>query len=114
MCIKIRPAEVTDYKIIKAYDQFAGDSRFDMQRGELLVADLDENASNHLALGNAYKFSMEDGISMSDEAFSAAGGNQSLTHVDFMIGSSEKDIDGLTKDGLSKPILRDGEWVFEV
>lgn len=74
----------------------------------------DENASNHLALGNAYKFSTQDGTTMSDEAFSAAGGNQSLTHVDFMIGSDEMDVDGLTDDGVTEPIMRDGEWAFEV
>ncbi len=74
----------------------------------------DENASNHLALGTAYKFSMQDGTLMSDEAFGAAGGNQSLTHVDFMIGSSEMDVGGLTKDGVTEPIMREGEWAFEV
>ena len=41
--MKIRPAEIPDYKIMKAYDQFAGDRRLDMQRGELLVADLNED-----------------------------------------------------------------------
>ena len=74
----------------------------------------DENASNHLALGNAYKFSMQDGTSISDKAFAAAGGNQSLIHVDFMIGSSKMDVDGLTEDGIIEPIMRKGEWAFEV
>jgi aminopeptidase len=74
----------------------------------------DENASNHLALGNAYKFSMQNGSEMSDEQFSAAGGNQSLIHIDFMIGSAEMDVDGLTEDGASEPIMRGGEWAFEV
>jgi aminopeptidase len=74
----------------------------------------DENASNHLALGNAYKFNMQGGTDMTDEAFIAAGGNQSLNHVDFMIGSAEMHIDGLTADGDREPIMRRGEWAFDV
>ena len=74
----------------------------------------DENASNHLALGNAYKFSLNNGTSMSDEAFRAAGGNQSLTHIDFMIGRGNMDVDGITGEGATEPIMRDGEWAFAV
>lgn len=74
----------------------------------------DENASNHLALGNAYKFTLQNGTSISDEAFGAAGGNQSLTHVDFMIGSGDMDIDGLTADGTTETVFRNGEWAFEI
>lgn len=47
---------------------------------------IDENASNHIALGRAYRFSLEGGEALSDEEFSAAGGNQSLGHYDCMIG----------------------------
>jgi aminopeptidase len=71
----------------------------------------DENASNHLALGNAYKFSLQDGETMSDEAFSALGGNQSLIHIDFMIGSAEMNVDGVKEDGTLEPIMRQSEWV---
>lgn len=70
----------------------------------------DENASSHLALGRAYRFSLHDGPAMSDQEFAAAGGNHSLTHVDFMIGSGEIDIDGLTADGTAEPVMRRGEW----
>ncbi len=74
---------------------------------------LDENASSHLALGNAYKFTIEGGEAMSDEEFSAAGGNTSLLHTDFMVGSEEMDIDGITSDGTSEPLMRGGEWAFD-
>jgi aminopeptidase len=73
---------------------------------------LDENASSHIALGTAYKFSIEDGNQLSDESFVNLGGNQSLIHVDFMIGSGEMHIDGIREDGAVKPVMRDGEWVI--
>jgi len=72
----------------------------------------DENASCHLALGKAYRFCMVNGAEMSTETFAAAGGNDSLAHVDFMIGSGEIDIDGLTRAGEKEAIMRGGEWVF--
>lgn len=75
---------------------------------------IDENASNHIALGRAHKFSVEGGEAMSDDEFAAAGGNHSLTHTDFMIGSGEMDVDGLKEDGAAEPIMRDGEWAFNV
>lgn len=74
----------------------------------------DENASNHLALGNAYRFSMDGGKEMTPEEFAAVGGNESMTHADFMIGSSQMDVDGISADGLTEPVMRAGEWVFEV
>jgi aminopeptidase len=74
----------------------------------------DENASCHIALGKAYRFCLENGEKMSDEEFIAEGGNDSITHIDFMIGSGEMDIDGITEDGTSEPIMRNGEWAFEV
>ena len=55
----------------------------------------DENASNHLALGSAYAFCIEGGKTMSREELEQHGLNQSITHVDFMIGSEEMDIDGI-------------------
>ncbi|NLP52759.1 aminopeptidase [Bacillus sp. RO1] len=70
----------------------------------------DENASHHLAIGNAYSFALEGGKQMSEEELEAAGANSSITHVDFMIGSSDMDIDGITKDGESVPLFRQGNW----
>lgn len=74
----------------------------------------DENAASHIALGRAYQFTLEGGTAMSEEEFARAGGNNSLTHVDFMIGSGQMDIDGLTEDGTAEPVMRGGEWAFEV
>lgn len=74
----------------------------------------DENASNHIALGNAYRSSMEGGKSMSADEFAAAGGNESMTHADFMIGSGDMAVDGISADGTAEPIMREGEWAFEV
>ncbi len=75
---------------------------------------IDENASNHIALGFAFKPSLKKGKEMSDKEFMAAGGNVSLTHIDFMIGSGEMDVDGILDDGTSEPIMRKGEWAFGV
>lgn len=72
----------------------------------------DENASNHLALGNAYPTCVQGGTTMSREELIGAGLNQSILHVDFMIGSAEMDIDGITKDGSIEPVFRGGNWAF--
>jgi aminopeptidase len=74
----------------------------------------DENASCHLALGRAYKFNYVGGLELTDEEFAAVGGNQSLIHVDFMVGSGEMNIDGITDDGRAEPVMRKGEWAFSV
>jgi aminopeptidase len=70
----------------------------------------DENAASHVALGNAYKFTMKGGNDMDDAAFERAGGNRSGVHVDFMIGSGDLDVDGVLPNGLSEPLMRKGEW----
>jgi aminopeptidase len=72
----------------------------------------DENASNHLAIGSAYAFCLEGGKKMSKEELAEHGLNESLTHVDFMIGSSQMDIDGIKEDGSSEPVFRNGDWAF--
>lgn len=72
----------------------------------------DENASNHLAIGSAYAFNLDGGKTMSREELSENGANQSITHVDFMIGSERMDIDGITEDGKVEPIFRNGNWAF--
>lgn len=75
---------------------------------------IDENASNHIALGRAYQFCLEGGEEMSDDEFVSAGGNLSLDHQDLMIGSGEMDVFGINSDGTSEPIMKSGEWVFEI
>lgn len=72
----------------------------------------DENASNHFALGSAYSFCLEGGKTMAREDLEKHGLNQSITHVDFMVGSEEMDIDGINDDGSSEPVFRGGNWTF--
>lgn len=74
----------------------------------------DENASCHIALGAGYKFTLEGAQGMNAEQFAAVGGNTSALHLDFMIGNGELDIDGLTATGLREPVMRQGEWAFDV
>ncbi|PHK95928.1 aminopeptidase [Pseudoroseomonas rhizosphaerae] len=70
----------------------------------------DENAASHIALGQAYKKCFTDAEGMSDETFAARGGNSSLIHVDWMIGSAGVDVDGIGFDGSATPVMRKGEW----
>lgn len=74
---------------------------------------IDENAACHLAFGNAYSITLQGGTDMTPEAFAAAGGNRSLVHVDFMVGSAALDIDGIRADGSKVPVLRQGVWAFD-
>ncbi|MFC4779495.1 aminopeptidase [Paenibacillus sp. GCM10023252] len=72
----------------------------------------DENSSNHLAIGSAYASNLEGGKQMSQEELKAAGLNTSMVHVDFMVGSAEMDIFGVTEDGSREPIFIKGNWAF--
>jgi aminopeptidase len=65
-----------------------------------------------MALGNAYRFSLEGGERMTGEAFAELGGNNSLIHVDFMFGSGELDIDGVLDTGDVEAVFKGGEWAF--
>lgn len=71
---------------------------------------LDENASCHFALGQAYCECLEGGDAMSKEEQEAAGLNSSLIHIDFMVGSEDLNITGLTKDGQEVPIFVHGRF----
>jgi aminopeptidase len=85
------------------------------ERGHLFYdALIDENASCHLAVGRAYRINLQGSQDLTDEQFQQRGGNISLSHVDFMIGSNELDIDGLRQDGSSEPVFRKGKWAFPV
>ena len=64
---------------------------------------IDENAASHIALGNGYKHTLDDPADKERA-------NASTVHVDFMIGSPELDVDGLTADGDVVPVLRNGAW----
>lgn len=72
----------------------------------------DENASCHFALGAAYPSCIENGISMSKEEKEKAGVNESLTHVDFMVGCKELNIMGIKEDGSEVQVFKDGNWAF--
>ena len=72
----------------------------------------DENAASHIAIGAAYRFNVQGGVDMDSEQFLATGGNESLTHVDWMVGSAEMDVDGLHQDGSREPVMRAGEFVI--
>jgi len=74
---------------------------------------LDENAACHLALGSAFGETIEGGMGMEEQAFMGAGGNISQVHMDFMIGSPELSVEGVTQEGKTEPILTQGEWAFE-
>jgi aminopeptidase len=71
----------------------------------------DENAASHIALGQAYSTCIIDGEKMDAEQLAAVGANASLIHVDWMIGSGEMDVDGVTAHGAAEPLMRNGEWV---
>ncbi|MDM7982346.1 MAG: aminopeptidase [Rhizobium sp.] len=70
----------------------------------------DENASCHIALGQCYSKCFLDGASLSQDQIKAQGGNSSLIHIDWMIGSDKVDIDGIRADGSKVPVMRQGEW----
>jgi aminopeptidase len=70
----------------------------------------DENAACHIALGQCYSKCFLDGAKLSPDAIAAQGGNKSLIHIDWMIGSDTIDIDGVGADGSRVPVFRKGEW----
>ena len=70
----------------------------------------DENASCHIALGQCYSKCFVDGSTLTPDEIAAQGGNKSLIHIDWMIGSGEVDIDGVHADGRRVPVFRKGEW----
>jgi aminopeptidase len=71
----------------------------------------DENAASHIALGQSYATCIIDGENKEADALSSLGANSSLIHVDWMIGSKDIDVDGISKDGSAEPLMRKGEWV---
>ena len=72
----------------------------------------DENASCHIALGQSYADTVEGGSSLSPEELQQKGADQSLIHVDWMMGSDAVDIDGVTLTDEVVPVMRAGEWAF--
>jgi aminopeptidase len=70
----------------------------------------DENAASHIALGQCYSKCFIDGATLTPQQIAEQGGNQSLIHIDWMIGSAETDIDGIRADGSRVAVFRKGEW----
>lgn len=129
--LTFKDGRVTDFEAEKGYDslktmldldehsRYLGEIALVPHRSPISASNLiffntlfDENASNHLALGNAYPTCIEGGASLSREELEKAGLNQSILHVDFMIGSGEMDIDGITADGQREAVFRGGNWAF--
>jgi aminopeptidase len=83
------------------------------QSGTLFYNTLfDENASCHIALGQSYADTVSGGSDLGEDELKQKGANQSLIHVDWMIGSDDVDIDGITRTGETVPVMRKGEWAF--
>ena len=72
----------------------------------------DENASCHFALGACYPTNLLGGADLSDDELKARGGNISMNHVDFMVGTKDLSVTGKTADGREVQIFKDGVWVI--
>jgi len=71
----------------------------------------DENAASHIALGQAYSTCIIGGDKMDNAELAKLGANESLIHVDWMIGSANMDVDGIEANGTAEPLMRNGAWV---
>ena len=72
----------------------------------------DENASCHMAVGRGFNECVRDYDKYSLDELRKLGVNDSMIHVDFMIGSEDLSIDGITRDGKKVPVFRNGNWCF--
>ena len=72
----------------------------------------DENASCHFAFGAAYPDTVENGEKLSASEKKKIGMNESMTHVDFMVGGPELSVIGIDKNGKEVQILKNGNWAF--
>jgi aminopeptidase len=72
----------------------------------------DENDGCHIAVGRAYPINITGGPEMTIDELTEAGLNMSSTHVDFVVGSAQLNVYGVTTDGSQEPIISNGEWGF--
>lgn len=83
------------------------------QTGKIFYSTLfDENASCHFALGSCYPINLINGDKLNDDELLAKGGNVSITHVDFMVGSNDLSITAITSNGDETIIFKNGEFTF--
>jgi aminopeptidase len=91
-----------------------GDSRVGRTGLTFLNTLFDENATSHIAFGQALTEAVEGGSTMTQEEMANVGVNESTVHVDFMIGGAGVDADGVDADGKAVPIIRENAWVLEL
>ena len=70
----------------------------------------DENASCHFAIGKAYPYCVKNGENLSEEELDNTGLNSSIEHVDFMVGTEDLEITGITADGRAVEVFRKGNF----
>jgi aminopeptidase len=70
----------------------------------------DENACCHVALGHGFTNVLQGFEQMTLEETIEAGVNDSMIHVDFMVGAEDLEITGITKDGREIPVFVRGTW----
>ena len=129
--ITFKDGKVVDYKVEVGYDALKSILSADegvLSLGEIALIGkrspiaesgilfyntlFDENASCHLAFGASYPTTVKDGNNLTAEELAERGMNQSLQHVDFMVGTKDINIDGIDYNGKVVPLFRDGEWVI--
>ena len=72
----------------------------------------DENAACHLAIGRGFSGVLRDAEKYTESEARELGINDSVIHVDFMIGTNDMDITAITESGDEVAIFRSGEWAF--
>lgn len=130
-CITFKDGKVVDYSAKVGYEALKGLLESDedvLSLGEIALIGknspiaesgilfyntlFDENASCHLAFGASYPTTVRGGNDMTAEQLAEHGMNQSIQHVDFMIGTKDIDIDGIGYDGKVTAVFRDGDWII--
>ena len=128
--ITFRDGEVTDFSAGKGYDALRGLLETDAgtkRLGEIAligksspIAKLgilfyntlfDENASCHLAFGQAYPTTIRGGNELTEHELEARGANRSVEHVDFMVGAKDLRIVGIAEDGSETELFSEGDWI---